>query len=148
MKSECELLKKKYYCASLLTALVLIGSHFFLNYAYEYFLSFPPLVSFTLSIQSLIGYVLFAFAFSYIHERIPACASPHYEKILRYGGMIFVFVFSLMLFIYPLSSLWTLFYIADFALIFSFVAAVPCVLTLYRFSPGKEVHKSGVCAPR
>lgn len=143
--SKSEVTKIKYYYSAIVVAIVLLGSHYILNYIYG-LTSYPIHVDFNLSVSSVIAYFLIGFAISYIHERIPSCASSYAEKIIRYGGMIFLLMLgSLLLFINPTQSE-EVHYVIDFAFIFSFAAAIPTVLVLYRFSPGKEIHKGGVCA--
>ena len=95
---------------------------------------------FSWELNFIIPIFLMAYMIAYLHERIPPCPTKFINKIPRFAGMVFLFVFFvLLIFSRPIYIDQWVFQIA-LAFALSFIPSAVIDWILYQYEPGRTVH--------
>ena len=97
------------------------------------------------SIELFIQFILLSFMIAYVHELVPHCATPYWNKGLRFAFLM-TFVSIAFLLPYEYSFTWETLYKFEFAGAIAFLPSLVIMFVLYQHEPAKSIHKGGVCS--
>ena len=141
-----EFFRVKYFVGALFGGSVIVIGRYLLDVAHAG-LGIDIKYAFILDYGTVISSFVIAYMISYIHERIPSCSSSFFEKILRFGMMIFFITLALLFPFYTPTTLYEFYGLINVALVSSLLPSIFIVPILYQFEPGRSIHyRGGVCA--
>ena len=135
----------KYATATVIGAVVIVGSMIITNWTYIYLGLVDPSSFIEITPAFVVQAVVIAFMLAFVHEKIPHCGAVGYwRKGLGFGCMVFVLGLALTA-PAPFLLTWDIAYWLDSVAALTLIPGLVIMYVLYQFEPGASVRKRRVC---